>query len=104
MAVKPMTAQGQWVCFGPDRAFAYKIDTGRVIPFESTSTDWNLTMQLEEPQHLVVFTDSDSTGKRQQEASGDDEYEEPHQDDHHLAAGGQHEQERGVAHHLPCSC
>ena len=32
MAVKPMTAQGQWVCFGPDRAFAYKIETGRVIP------------------------------------------------------------------------
>ena len=32
MAVKPMTAQGQWVCFGPERAFAYKIETGRVIP------------------------------------------------------------------------
>ena len=47
MAVNPRTAQGQWVCFGPDRAFAYKIDTGRVIPFESTPTGWNLTMELE---------------------------------------------------------
>ena len=47
MAVKPMTAQGQWVCFGPDRAFAYKIETGRVIPFEPTPTGWNLTMELE---------------------------------------------------------
>ena len=47
MAVKPMTAQGQWVCFGPDRAFAYKIETGRVIPFKPTPTGWNLTMELE---------------------------------------------------------
>ena len=47
MAVKPMTAQGQWVCFGPDRAFAYKIETGRVIQFESTPTGWNLTMEPE---------------------------------------------------------
>ena len=51
MAVKQMTAQGQWVCFGPDRAFAYKIDTDRVIPFESTSTGWNLTVELEEPEN-----------------------------------------------------
>ena len=51
MAVKPMTAQGQWVCFGPDRAFAYKIETGRVIPFESTPTGWNLTMELEAPEN-----------------------------------------------------
>ena len=36
MAVKPMTQQGQWVCFGPDRAFAVKLVTGRAIPFEST--------------------------------------------------------------------
>ena len=35
MPVKPMTQQGQCVCFGPDRAFAYKMDSGRVIPFES---------------------------------------------------------------------
>ena len=27
MAVKPMTQQGQWICFGPDRAFAYKKGT-----------------------------------------------------------------------------
>ena len=39
--------------------------------------------QFEEPQHLVVFTDSDRTGKRQQGASGDDEREEPHRDDNH---------------------
>ena len=51
MAVKPMTAQGQWVCFGPDRALAYKIDTGRVIPFESTPTGWNLTVELEAPEN-----------------------------------------------------
>ena len=51
MAVKPMTEQGQWVCFGPDRAFAYKIETGRVIPFEPTATGWNLTMELEAPEN-----------------------------------------------------
>ena len=27
MVVKPMTQQGQWVCFGLDRAFAYKTET-----------------------------------------------------------------------------
>ena len=47
MAVKPMTQQGQWVCFGSDRAFAYKIETGRVLPFESTPNGWNLTVELE---------------------------------------------------------
>ena len=47
-----------WVCFGPDRAFAYKNETGRVIPFEPTPTGWNLTMELE------------GAGKRQQEDSG----------------------------------
>ena len=47
MAVKPMTQQGQGVCFGPDRAFAYKIETGRVIP--STPNGWNLTVELEAP-------------------------------------------------------
>ena len=49
MAVKPMTEQGQWVCFGPDRAFAYEIDTGRVVPFENTASGWNLTVELEAP-------------------------------------------------------
>ena len=49
MAVKPMTKQGQWVCFGPDRAFAYRPETGRVIPFEPTPTGWNLTLELEAP-------------------------------------------------------
>ena len=29
-AVKPMTQQRQSVCFGPDRAFAHKIEAGRV--------------------------------------------------------------------------
>ena len=49
MAVKPMTQQGQWVCFGPDDAFAYKVETGRVIPFESTPNGCNLTAELEAP-------------------------------------------------------
>ena len=69
MAVKPMTAQGQWVFFGPDRAFAYKIETGRVIPFEPTPTGWNLTMELEAP------------GKRQQEASGGNGHEDCRNED-----------------------
>ena len=30
MIVKPTTRQGQWVCFGFDRAVAYTMDTGRV--------------------------------------------------------------------------
>ena len=49
MAVKPMTREGQWVGFGPDRAFAYTTDTGRVIRFESTPNEWNLTVELEAP-------------------------------------------------------
>ena len=49
MVVKPMTQQGQWVSFGPGGAFAYTIDTGRVIPFESTPNGWNLTVELEAP-------------------------------------------------------
>ena len=44
-----MTQQGQWVCFGPDRTFASKIETGRVIPFESRPNGWNLTVELEAP-------------------------------------------------------
>ena len=35
--------------FGTDRAFAYKIEIGRVIPFESTPNGWNLTVELEAP-------------------------------------------------------
>ena len=50
MAVKPMTQRGQWVCFGPDRAFAYKTETGRVIPFERTPNGWNLKVELEAPK------------------------------------------------------
>ena len=49
MAVKPMTQQGQWVSFGPDHAFAYAIETGRVIPFESTPNGWKLTVELKAP-------------------------------------------------------
>ena len=49
MAVKPMTQPGPWVCFGPDRAFAYKTETGRVMPCESTPNGWNLTVELEAP-------------------------------------------------------
>ena len=49
MAVKPMAQQGQWVCFGLHRAFAYKIEKNRVIPFESTPNEWNLTVELEAP-------------------------------------------------------
>ena len=47
MAAKPMAQQGHCVCFGPDRAFAYKIEPDRVIPFESTPNGWNLTVELE---------------------------------------------------------
>ena len=48
---KPMTieSQGQWVCLVPDRAFAYEIETGRVIPFESTPNEWNVTIELDVP-------------------------------------------------------
>ena len=49
MAVKPMTQQGLWVCFGPDRAFAYKIEICRVTPFESTPNGWNLSVKLRAP-------------------------------------------------------
>ena len=49
MAVKPMTQQGQRVCPGPDRAFAYKIDTGRVTPWESTPNGWNLAVEPKAP-------------------------------------------------------
>ena len=51
MVVNPMTREGQWVCFGPDRAFAYKIETGRVIPFESTPNVLKLTVELEAPNN-----------------------------------------------------
>ena len=44
-----MTQQRQWFCFGPDRAFAYKTQTGRIITFESTPNGWNLTVELEAP-------------------------------------------------------
>ena len=33
----------------PDRAVANKIETGSVIPFESTPLGWNLTVELEAP-------------------------------------------------------
>ena len=49
MAVKPMTQPGQWVCFGPSRAFAYKMETGRVTLFSSTPDGCNLTVKLEAP-------------------------------------------------------
>ena len=42
MAVKPKTPQGQWVCVG-------HIDTGSVIPYESTPNGWNFTVELEAP-------------------------------------------------------
>ena len=37
------------VLFRPDRAFAYSIETGRVVPFESTPHGWNHTVGLEAP-------------------------------------------------------
>ena len=49
MAVKPMTQQRQCVCFGPDRAFAHKMETRRVTSFESTPNGWILTVELEAP-------------------------------------------------------
>ena len=53
MAVKPMTQQGQWVCFGLDRAFTFKIEIGKVIPFESAPNGWNLTVELEAPNDAI---------------------------------------------------
>ena len=44
-----MTQQGQWVCCGPDRAFACNIAAGRVISFGNTPNGWNLTVELEAP-------------------------------------------------------
>ena len=49
MAVKPMTQQGQRVCFDPGRAFANKIHTARGIPSETTPDAWNYTVELEAP-------------------------------------------------------
>ena len=60
MAVKPMTQQGQWVCFGPHRAFAYKIESGRVIPFENTSKGWNFTVELEAPDDRKLRENMDT--------------------------------------------
>ena len=68
MAVKPIAQQGQWVCFGPDRAFAYKTEIGPVIPFESTPNGWNLTVELEAPNDanskLLGIMDTMMTEKR----------------------------------------
>ena len=49
MAGKPMTQQGQWVCFWPHRAFTNTTDIGRAKPLESTPNGWNLTFELEAP-------------------------------------------------------
>ena len=58
----------QWVCFGPGRAFTYKMETGRVIPFESTPNGRNLTLELEAPNDanikLQEIMDIMMTGKR----------------------------------------
>ncbi len=48
-AAKPVTKAGQWHWFGPDRAFAYDIETGRVTPLESTPAGWNLTLEIQAP-------------------------------------------------------
>ena len=56
---------------GPDRAFAYTIDTGRVIPSESTPNGWNLTVELVAPNDanskLQEVMDSMMTEKRLEE-------------------------------------
>ena len=49
MVVKPMTQQVPLVCFGSDRASAYQLDMGRVIPFESAPNGWNITVELDAP-------------------------------------------------------
>ena len=63
-----MAQQGQWVCFGRGRGFAYKIDTGRVIPPERTPNGWNLAAELEAPNDakskLQEVTNMMMTGKR----------------------------------------
>ena len=46
-----MTQQGQLVCFGTERAFANKMETGKVIPFEGTPKGWNFTVELEAPNN-----------------------------------------------------
>ena len=47
--VRRLLVVTQQARFGLDRAFAYKIETGRVLPFESTPNAWNLTVELEAP-------------------------------------------------------
>ena len=49
-----MTQQGQWVCFGPDRPFAHKIDTGRVLPFESTTVPNEANSKLQEVIDIMM--------------------------------------------------
>ena len=46
MAVKPKTQEGQCVCFRLGRTLAHKMDTDRVMLFESTLKGWNLIVEL----------------------------------------------------------
>ena len=57
MAVKPMTQQGQWVCFGPDRAFAYKI------------RDWQSHTVWEHNRRMEPFSWTWSTKRCQQQVA-----------------------------------
>ena len=49
MVVKPKTQEGQCVCFRLDRTLAHKMDTDRVMLFESTLKGWNFIVELEAP-------------------------------------------------------
>ena len=55
MAVKPMTQQGQWVCFGPDPAFACKINVGRAKSLENTlEAPSDVNRKLEEVMDIMM--------------------------------------------------
>ena len=49
LAVKDLTNKGQWVVFGPTKAFAYQPQGGRVTKFDNTPSGWNWTLKLDAP-------------------------------------------------------
>ena len=52
MAVSEMNKRGNWVCFGPERqGFAFNPKTGRRIDFKPTGGGWDVTLNLEVPNH-----------------------------------------------------
>ena len=51
MAVKPLTEEGHWGCFGPDRAFGHKMETGREIHLRARPLDG--TSQLSSKHQMM---------------------------------------------------